>query len=232
MSVFRDKWNGYNSEKWRVVCYYTDWQGKKHRHEKRGFETKREAIAHEQEFLFRKTQDVTMLFSEFLELYFQDLKPQIKPSTLENKETLINKHIRPYFEKRRLSDISPGDVLQWRNELLCKRDDQGKGYTPTYLRTIDNQINAIFNHAVKYYGLSKNPCLFGKKMGKSKASEMDYWTKEEYLRFLTGLIAKSAVTGKEEIVLNQTDAENTVTITVTSGADDGSEKKQPVKKGD
>ena len=183
MSVFRDKWAGYDGSTWRVVCYYTDWQGKKHRHEKRGFETKREAIAHEQEFLFRKTQDVTMLFSEFLELYFQDLKPQIKPSTLENKETLINKHIRPYFEKRRLSDISPGDVLQWRNELLCKRDDQGKGYTPTYLRTIDNQINAIFNHAVKYYGLSKNPCLSGKKMGKSKASEMDYWTKEEYLRF-------------------------------------------------
>jgi Archaeal/vacuolar-type H+-ATPase subunit E len=30
--------------------------------------------------------------------------------------------------------------------------------------------------------------------------------KEEYLKFLTGLIAKSAVTGTEEIVLNQADA--------------------------
>ena len=73
--------------------------------------------------------------------------------------------------------------MQWQNELLSQRDDDGKGYSQTYLRTIQNQLNAIFNHAVKYYDLPKNPCLVNKKMGKSNAKEMLFWTKDEYLRF-------------------------------------------------
>lgn len=67
--------------------------------------------------------------------------------------------------------------------LLSLRDDQGKGYSQTYLRTIQNQLSAIFNHAVRYYDLPKNPCTATKKMGKSKSREMLFWTKEEYLKF-------------------------------------------------
>ena len=75
------------------------------------------------------------------------------------------------------------DILQWQNALLSLRDDQGKGYSQTYLRSVHNQLNAIFNHAVKYYDLPKNPCLSNKKMGKVRTREMLFWTKEEYLTF-------------------------------------------------
>ena len=73
--------------------------------------------------------------------------------------------------------------MQWQNALLSLRDDDGKGYSQTYLRTIQNQLNAIFNHAVKYYDLPKNPCIANKKMGKSKSKEMLFWTMDEYLKF-------------------------------------------------
>ena len=43
MAVYKDKWNGYNGDTWRVACYYKDWQGKRVKHEKRGFATKKEA---------------------------------------------------------------------------------------------------------------------------------------------------------------------------------------------
>ena len=26
MAVYRDKWNGYTGNSWRVACYYTNWQ--------------------------------------------------------------------------------------------------------------------------------------------------------------------------------------------------------------
>jgi integrase len=39
------------------------------------------------------------------------------------------------------------------------------------------------NHAHRYYGLSDNPVNKVKKMGKAKAKEMLFWTKEEYLKF-------------------------------------------------
>lgn len=183
MAVYKDKWNGYTGSSWRVDCSYIDWQGKRRRHEKRGFKTKKEATAYEREFLAKTRKDINMGFGTFLDIYLDDLRPQIKASTMAMKEYLIDQHIRPYFENRNLSEITSTDILQWQNALLSVRDEHGKAYSQTYLRTIQNQLSAAFNHATKYYDLPKNPCVSTKKMGKSKANEMLFWTKEEYLKF-------------------------------------------------
>lgn len=183
MAVYRDKSNGYDGKTWRVAVYYTDWQGNKKKHEKRGFKTKKSAQSYETEFIAKKKKDINMGFSAFVELYLTDIKPQIKLTTYVTKENIINTHILPYFENKSLSDITSVDILQWQNELLMLRDDNGKGYSQTYLRTVQNQLNAIFNPAVRYYDLPKNPCAATKKIGKSKAKEMLFWTKEEYWKF-------------------------------------------------
>ena len=183
MSVFKDNWNGYDGKRWRVSLRYTDWQGKKKQHDKRGFETKKDALAYERDFLAKKSKDINMGFGVFIDVYLSDIKPQIKLNTYRTKVHIINTHIRPYFEEKSLSEISPTDILQWQNELLSKRDENDKGYAQTYLRTLQNQLTAILNHAVRYYDLAKNPCSKGKKMGKAKAKEMLFWTKDEYTKF-------------------------------------------------
>ena len=183
MAVYRDTSNGYDGKTWRVAVYYTDWQGNRKKHEKRGFKTKKAAQNYEAEFLAKKKNDINMGFRTFVDLYLSDIKPQIKLTTYSTKENIINTHIRPYFKNKSLSGITSVDILQWQNELLMLRDDDGKGYSQTYLRTVQNQLNAIFNHAVRYYNLPKSPCTATKKMGKSKAKEMLFWTKEEYLKF-------------------------------------------------
>ena len=183
MAVYRDKSNGYDGKTWRVAVYYTDWQGNRKKHEKRGFKTKRAAQEYETEFLAKKKHDVNMGFCAFVDLYMDDIKPHIKLTTYATKENIIEKHIKPYFANKSLSGISSVDVLQWQNSLLTLRDDDGKGYSPTYLRSVQNQLNAIFNHAVRYYNLPKSPCAATKKMGKSKAKEMQFWTKDEYMAF-------------------------------------------------
>lgn len=183
MGVYKDKWNGYSGNAWRVRVSYKDWTGKTCQHEKRGFKTKREAVAYETEFKAKVTKDINVGFGVFIDLYLNDLKPQIKPTTYATKEAIIDTHIRPYFENKSLSKVTSTDIMMWQNELLSKRDEKGKGYSPTFLRTINNQLSAIFNHAVKYYDLSKNPCTSNRKMGKAKAQEMLFWTKDEYLQF-------------------------------------------------
>ena len=183
MAVYRDKWNGYTGNSWRVACYYTNWKGERVKHEKRGFSTKKEALAYEREFLAKMKKDIKMGFSSFIDCYLNDVRPQLKETTMANKENIINTHIRPYFEQKSLSGITAIDILQWQNELLSSRDEDGKGYAPTFLRTIQNQLNAIFNHAVKYYDLPKSPCDATKKMGTSKNAEMLFWTKQEYQKF-------------------------------------------------
>ncbi len=44
-----------------------------------------------------------------------------------------------------------------------------KGFRPTYLKTIHNQLSAILNYAVNFYDLRANPCYKAGSMGKSKA---------------------------------------------------------------
>ena len=91
----------------------------------------------------------------------------------------MNKHIVPYFGTRKMNEITPADVIQWQNTI------QEKGYSKTYERMIQNQLNALFNHAQKIYNLKENPCKKVKRMGKSDADKLEFWTKEEYDRFIT-----------------------------------------------
>ena len=190
MAVYKDKWNGYKGDTWRVACYYKNWKGERKKHDKRGFATKKEAVAYEREFLAKTSKDINMGFSTFIDIYMGDIRPQVKASTMATKENIIHTHIRPYFENLSLSEITPTEILQWQNELLGLRDDNGKGYSQTYLRTIQNQLSAIFNHAVKYYDLPKNPCKANKKMGKAKSKEMLFWTQEEYEKFSAAIMDK------------------------------------------
>ena len=52
---------------------------------------------------------------------------------------------------------------------------------------IQNQLNVLFNHAQKIYNLKENPCKKVKKMGKSDANKLEFWTKAEYDRFIAGI---------------------------------------------
>ena len=176
----------YKEEKtntWRVIYRYTDWKGERKQTSKRGFATKREALAWEREQLNKVTADVDMTFASFIDRYTEDMKSRLKENTWSTKEHIIRTKLTPYFGKLRLSSITPQQIITWQNELLNYRDAQGQPYSPVYLRTIHNQLSAIFNHAVRYYKLRENPCQKAGTMGKKKAREMLFWTKEEYLQF-------------------------------------------------
>ena len=69
MSVFKDNWNGYDGKRWRVSLRYTDWQGKKKQHDKRGFETKKDTLAYERDFIAKKSKDINMGFGVFIDVY-------------------------------------------------------------------------------------------------------------------------------------------------------------------
>ncbi len=86
----------------------------------------------------------------------------------------------------------PKDVVDWQNKMVGSYGDEGKLYSGTYLRTINNQLSAIFNHAVKY-GLGKeSPAAPTIKIGERQGSEMKFWTKEQYLAFSEEVMDKPA----------------------------------------
>ena len=92
--------------------------------------------------------------------------------------------VTPFFKKIPLNEIKPTHVRQWQNSLTSYRDESGKPYSQTYLKCINNQLTAIFNYAVKYYGLKENPCHKAGSMGKKHADEMLFWTRQEFQKFI------------------------------------------------
>ena len=186
MAAFKNKDNG----TWYVQFRYTDWKGERQQKLKRGFATKREALEWEREFLMEKQADVNMTFESFAQLYEKDMKPKLKLNTWLTKESIIQKKILPYFGKRKLSEITAKDVMDWQNAIRGLTDAKGKPYSPTYLKTVHNQLSALFNHAVRYYGLQVNPAAKAGNMGVEERREMLFWTKEEYLKFADAMMDK------------------------------------------
>lgn len=186
MAAFKNDSNG----TWYAMFRYTDWKGERKQKCKRGFTTKKEALSWEREFLRQKRADVDMTFESFAELYEKDVRPKLKENTWLSKESVIKKKLLPYFGKRKLSEITAKDVIDWQNEIRSYRNEKGKPYSACYLKTIHNQLSAMFNHAVRYYELNINPAAKAGNMGSEEHKEMLFWTKDEYLQFADAMMDK------------------------------------------
>jgi len=186
MAVYKE--SGTNT--WRVVYRLTDWTGESKQSSKRGFATKREALAWEREQLQKAQSDLNMTFGAFVELYGRDMKTRLRKNTWQTKENIITNKLLPYFGNKRMSDIAAKDIIQWQNEMMNMRDKKGNLFSATYLKTLHNQASAIFNHAVRFYDLKHNPAAKAGSIGKKEAKDMLFWTKDEYLKFADSMMDK------------------------------------------
>lgn len=151
------------------------------RYHKRGFKTKKEAEAYEADYKKMVTHDLSMSFELFVKCYFEDKKTRLKERTLKAKQYMIESHVTPYFSGKPINKITAKDIMDWQNDMISK------GYKDTYLRMLQNQVSAIFNHANRFYGLLDNPTKKTDRIGRSNASELQFWTRDEYNTFIASV---------------------------------------------
>ena len=186
MAVIKNKKTGM----WEVRIYYKDLTGERKQKTKRGFAKKSEALEWERNFKLKENQSISMSFQSFVDIYLTDLEPRIKRNTFLTKKHIIETKILPYFGKRKLDDIRTSDVIQWQNEIMKLKKDNGELFSPTYLKTIHNQLSAILNHVVNMYGLKDNVARKAGTMGKEENKEMEFWTQGEFQKFLECVAGK------------------------------------------
>ena len=174
MTVTKNEERGY----WEVLFYYKDYTGKRKQKHKRGFKTKKEAVTWAEQFIVQQSHNLDMTFRSFWELYRDDMSQRLRENTMRSKDYIAELKILPYFGEKKMADITASDIRQWQNSIMKNE------YAPTYLKTINNHLSAIFNYAVKYYDLPRNPCTQAGSMGKGKAEEMQFWTQEEFEMFI------------------------------------------------
>ena len=183
MTAYKDEKTG----KWFTKFYYTNWQGIKQQKWKRGFATKKEALAFERDFLEKQSANPDMTFQNLYEIYMEDMAARLKQSTLLTKKTVLQTHILPFFGNKPINEIKASDVRRWQAKLMSSPNN----YSQTYLKKINTELNSIINYAKRFYDLNTNPCGKAGTIGKAKAEEMDYWTYDEYIAFREGVKDKS-----------------------------------------
>ena len=102
---------------------------------------------------------------------------RLKETTIENKEHIWRCKIEPYFGDLPINEITPSRIRRWQSEMI------EKGFKPTYLKSINSQLSAVMNYAVRFYDLRSNPCMKAGSMGKGRADERPYWTLDEFNKF-------------------------------------------------
>lgn len=174
MPAYKDDKTG----KWETLFYYTDYKNERRKKHRRGFNTKREALEFEREFLAQSQFSIEMTFKSLYSLYHSDMESRIKKTTMETKEYIVNTKILPFFEKMKVKDIKPIHIRKWQTDLLKME------YSKTYLKTIYNQLTAIFNYAIRFHNLDKNPCHTAGSIGKKDADEMQILSLQEFNKMI------------------------------------------------
>lgn len=183
MSVAKDPKTG----KWYSKFRYTDWTGKRVQKKKTGFIKKSDAQAWEREYLAKANMSCDMSFASMVDLYTADCQNRLRSTTQGTKDHIIRTKLLPYFGSTPINEITPIMIRNWQNQLMDGSQNGGAGYSKTYLKTINNQLSAIFNYAVKYYNLPSNPAAITGSMGKSHADTMLFWTEQEYKTFIKAI---------------------------------------------
>ena len=168
---------------WYCRFRYTDYTGEKHETTKRGFKTKKAALQYETEFKAQSDDTAKLTMNALCDAYLKDRKVNLKASTYRGTEKIINSHIRTAFGRRPVNEISKLDIRQWQNDLLQKQAYNSHPYAPSTLRQINIQLNAVFNYAVKYYDLAKNPTKAVDTIGKRQKRQA-FWSLEEFSKVI------------------------------------------------
>lgn len=179
MSVFKNNQRG----TWFCKFYFTDWTGARKQKKKEGFRTKREALEWERNFLNSCLTDSDITFENFFEKYMAHCRARLKPTTYKNKMYTITDKVLPFFRNMKLKDIKASTLRTWQDSLITHE----KGYKDTYLKSINNQMSAILNFAVKNDYIPSNPMHKCGSMGKKHAEGIQFWTIDEFRLFFESI---------------------------------------------
>lgn len=180
MPAFKDE----QRNTWYSKFYYVDYTGVRKQKMKRGFARKKDADQWEKDFLAKVAGSPAMPFVEMCDLFLEDKKAHVKLVTYETQKQRLEQWIIPYFKDKPLNEITPADVRKWQTEIKQAEGARGRRLSPAYMHSIFAVMSNVFNYAVRFHGLTTNPCrVAGNTIGK-KTKNIKFWTKDQFDAFI------------------------------------------------
>ena len=147
-----------------------------------GFATKKEAREEYSKLILSSVKELdekkkTVSFQTFIEdTYLLWYKTQVKESTYLNRYSTIQKHFA-YFYKMATDEIEPIHVQSWQLELA-------KQFSPNYIHVVQGLLSLAFDRAIVLGIAKKNPSRMIGNI-KSKKTQVDFWTLEEFQKVIS-----------------------------------------------
>ena len=147
-----------------------------------GFATKKEAREEYSRLILSSVKELdekkkTVSFQTFIEdTYLPWYNSQVKESTYLNRYSTIQKHFA-YFYKMATDEIEPIHVQSWQLELA-------KQFSPNYIHVVQGLLSLAFDRAIVLGIAKKNPSRIIGNI-KSKKTQVDFWTLEEFQKVIS-----------------------------------------------
>lgn len=101
------------------------------------------------------TRDEKISYSDYLDLWIEDYKQNMKYNTVRTYKSIIEKYLKPNLGQYRLSGITSYQLNNFIIELCNKYD-----YSRDYIRNILKVLKVSFRDATDLYGfINYNPTL-------------------------------------------------------------------------
>lgn len=136
-------------------------------------------------FVLKNNDPINKRFDLVADEYFDYMYKTRKESTVYNYKSNYNLHIYPYFKSSYINHINVSDIRKWAETI------ENKGLSIRYMNEIYNTFKAIFDFAMKNYGIESNPVqIFGRFRKKSDEvieddKKIRYITLEQFNQFIS-----------------------------------------------
>ena len=178
-----------DGRKWYYRVYYTDMYGNRKQKESKLYKTKLDAKEAESEFLIKiKTNDETDLNISFETVFYEWLqykKQLVKHPTYYDISTNLKKHVLPVFKDFKLHSIKANNLFLWKEKMEKESNISGESINTTisYFKEILEYARINYDFDIKVCNkLQKNK--LSKRKDITNDSEWNYWTYEEFNRFI------------------------------------------------
>lgn len=161
--------------------------GKRNRHKKFGFATKREAEEYEAHYKIIKLKQISRRDILSIDMLYkltgqEDIRRGNRLTTIDTQKSHYNQYISVFFKKSDMSKVNVDDVQAFRDWLREKPSVKGGNLSEI---TINRQmifLGKMLDCAVKAEFRTDNPCRSIRKLSQIK-SEFNYYTPEMFKSF-------------------------------------------------
>ena len=161
--------------------------GKRIRHRKSNFLTKKEAEEYEAYYRIHKlnqiqnTQKLT-ISSLYVMLKEEDELRGNKRGTIDTQNSYYTQYVSRFFENADMSSVTIQDVKKYRDWLIEQPSVKGGTLTPTHINQQMIFVHKLFDIAISKGFRQDNPCDAIRKLPE-KHKEMSYYTPEQFKEF-------------------------------------------------